>query len=72
MNDMAEITRTELPSFRSHSQVSAYLQCPRSYELARVRRLKRRPGAWFPGGTAVHATIERYLRQQVAEEREGQ
>jgi hypothetical protein len=24
--------------------------------------LPRRPGAWFPGGTAVHAAIERYLR----------
>lgn len=53
---------------RSHSQLSQYTECPRSYQLSRVVRLKRRPGAWFPAGTAVHRTIERYLREQLAEE----
>lgn len=62
---MAEITERES---RSHSQLSQYTECARSYELSRVRRIKRRPGAWFPAGTAVHKTIERYLRAQLAEE----
>jgi hypothetical protein len=53
---------------RSHSQLNQYTECPRSYELARVVRIKRRPGPWFPAGTAVHATIERYLREQIAQE----
>ena len=65
MNHMAEITRADP---RSYSQLSSYNDCPRAYELGRVERLKRRPGAWFPGGTAVHRTIERYLREQVAQE----
>jgi putative RecB family exonuclease len=56
---------------RSHSQLNQYTECPRSYELSRVRRIKRRPGPWFPAGSAVHATIERYLREQVAEEGDG-
>lgn len=55
---------------RSHSQLSAYLECPRAYQLARVERIKRRPGAWFPGGTAVHATVERYLRESLQQEGE--
>ena len=53
---------------RSHSQLNQYNECPRSFELSRVRRIKRRPGPWFPAGSAVHATIERYLLAQVAEE----
>lgn len=53
---------------RSHSQLSQYTDCPRAFELSRVRRIKRRPGAWFPAGTAVHKTIERYLREQLSEE----
>lgn len=57
----------ELPASRSHSQMNLFLDCPRSYELARVRRIPRRPGAWLCGGTAVHRTIERYLRAQLAE-----
>lgn len=52
---------------RSHSQLNQYTDCPRSYELARVVRIKRRPGPWFPAGSAVHSCIERYLRQQLTE-----
>lgn len=64
MND-TETTKREA---RSHSQLSDYNQCPRMYQLSRVRRIKRRPGAWFPAGSAVHKCIERYLRAQLAEE----
>lgn len=53
---------------RSYSQWSQWSQCPRQFELARIVRVPRKPGWWFPGGTAVHATIESYLRQQAAEE----
>lgn len=66
-SDTDVVPQAEAPS-QSHSRLSAYLDCPRAYQLARVERVKRRPGAWFPGGTAVHATVERYLREQLAEE----
>jgi putative RecB family exonuclease len=68
---MAVITRQETQDYRSHSQLSQYTDCPRAYQLSRVRRLKRRPGAWFPGGTAVHSCIERYLRQKQLTEKAG-
>jgi hypothetical protein len=53
---------------RSYSQLSTYLGCPRDYQLSKVIKIKRRPGAWFPAGTAVHATIERYLRDSLSRE----
>ena len=56
------------PGIRSHSQLSTYLQCPREYQLGKVVRVPRRPGVWFPGGTAVHATIEHYLRDSLSRE----
>ena len=64
---MAENHTGVVPQVRSHSQLSAYLECGREYQLGRVLRLPRRPGAWFPGGTAVHATIERFLRESIRE-----
>jgi putative RecB family exonuclease len=54
---------------RSYSQLSQYNQCPRQFELSRIARVPRKPGWWFPGGTAVHATIERYLREAVKEQK---
>ena len=57
-----------MSAVRSYSQLSQWLDCPRQYQLARVVKVPRLPGWWFPGGTAVHATIERYLRKQVAKE----
>jgi hypothetical protein len=57
--------------YMSYSSLNTYLDCPRSLELGRIRRVKRRPGPWFPGGTAVHSTIERYLREQVTQEGEA-
>jgi hypothetical protein len=64
-SDTAPATRLE---YMSYSSLGAYLDCPRSLELNRIRGIKRRPGAWFPGGTAVHATIERYLREATKDE----
>jgi hypothetical protein len=55
---------------RSYSQLSQYTQCPRQFELSRMVKVPRKPGWWFPGGTAVHGTIERFLREQAAKESE--
>jgi hypothetical protein len=52
---------------RSYSQLSTYTECPRRYQLQRVEKVPGRGAMWFPGGTAVHATIEDYLRQAVGE-----
>jgi hypothetical protein len=51
--------------YRSYSQLSTYAECPRRFQLEKVARVPRRPGFWFPGGTAVHATVEAYLREAV-------
>jgi hypothetical protein len=55
------------PVSRSYSQLNAWGQCPRAYQLERVERVPRIPGWWFPGGSAVHAVIERYLRESFKE-----
>lgn len=49
------------PRSASYSQLSTFAQCGKSYELAYVLRVPRRPGVYFPAGTAVHKAIERYL-----------
>jgi putative RecB family exonuclease len=54
-----------MSEYGSHSQLSTFSECGRRYELERVSRVPRRPGYWFPGGTAIHATIEAYLREAV-------
>lgn len=50
---------------RSHSQLSRWLGCGKEYELERVAGVQPRPAWWLAGGTAVHTTIERWLRQQI-------
>lgn len=45
----------------SYSQLSTFTECGKRFELAYERRVPRRPGVWFPAGTAVHKTIELYL-----------
>ena len=57
------------PRAASYSQLSTLADCAKRYELTYVARVSRRPGVWFPAGTAVHATIQRYL-EQVAVPRE--
>jgi len=49
---------------RSVSQLKQYEKCPYSYFLARIRnpRAWRRPAAWLPQGSAVHAAIEAWER----------
>lgn len=45
---------------RSYSQLSAYQRCPEAYRLVRIEKVKERPAAWAPMGTAVHAAVEKY------------
>jgi hypothetical protein len=52
---------------RSWSQFNQWRQCGKAWELAKIRRVPKRPGVWNPAGTAVHATIEQYLRARLAE-----
>jgi hypothetical protein len=51
------------PRARSYTQLSTYADCGKRFELAYERRVPRRPGVWFPAGTALHKSIERYLRE---------
>lgn len=58
------------PQRASYSQLSTMADCAKRYELSYVARVPRRPGVWFPAGSAVHASIQRYLTE-VALPREG-
>lgn len=65
VNDTAVIPEVKAVSF---SAVSNWLHCGEAYRLARIERVKRRPGVWFPAGTAVHAAVESYLLSTLIEE----
>lgn len=56
-------TGPDKPRPRSYSQLSTFADCAKRYELTYPRRVPRRPGVWFPAGTALHEAIERYLRE---------
>lgn len=49
----------------SYSQLASYAKCSKAWELARYRKVPRRPGVWLAAGTAVHRVIEKYLRTTV-------
>lgn len=51
---------------RSWSQYKTYGDCAKRWWLSKIRRVPRRPGVWLAAGTAVHAVIERYLREQIS------
>ena len=46
---------------KSYSQLSTYAECGKRYQLSYPQRAPRRPGVWFPAGTAVHESVRRYL-----------
>ena len=52
--------------YRSVSQLNQYARCPQSYKLARIDKVWKRPAAWLPQGTAVHAVAEEKERRQLA------
>lgn len=56
---------------RSHTQLSQWAKCGEQYRLTRICRVPSRPGWWFPGGTAVHKTIEIYLRSILSEQHDS-
>ena len=47
---------------RSYSQKSEYLDCSWKYKLHRIDQSPELPAVWFPGGSAVHATLEQLER----------
>lgn len=49
-------------SFRSVSQLTAYLECGECYRLRYIERVPRKPAAWFPQGIAFHEGIEFWER----------
>lgn len=51
---------------RSYSQMNTWLQCGEAFRLEKILRVPRVPGLWFPAGSAVHATIEKWLRERLA------
>jgi hypothetical protein len=61
---------TDVIKSASHSQLSTYGDCGKRYELTYIRRVKRRPGVWFPAGTAFHATVQQYLLASLKDENE--
>lgn len=51
-----------LPDHLSYSSLSSLDSCPRSYYLSRLKRAEAVPAWYFVVGSAVHATIEQYLK----------
>jgi putative RecB family exonuclease len=43
---------------RSYSQVTSYLSCPKSYQLARIVKVPETPAWYLAAGSAVHACLE--------------
>lgn len=56
---------------RSYSQLSQWSDCGMRYYLERVLKRPSNGAVWLPAGTAVHRTIEEYLRGSLARESEG-
>jgi putative RecB family exonuclease len=52
---------------RSYSQKSEFLDCGWKYKLHRIDQVPELPAVWFPGGSAVHATLEVCEREQLTE-----
>lgn len=55
----------------SYSRLSRYEQCPLSYRLQYIDKLPSEPGVPLRFGKAVHAVLERLVREHCDEEREG-
>jgi CRISPR/Cas system-associated exonuclease Cas4 (RecB family) len=53
------------PSYRSHSQLTTYMECPTKYKLKYLEGVKEKPSIWLPGGTAFHSATEHYDRGDV-------
>lgn len=51
-----------LPSYLSYSAVSRYEECPRSWYLSYARKAEPRQTWFFPMGSAIHESIESYLK----------
>lgn len=51
-----------LPEYLSYSSVSKYEECPRSWYLNYVRKAEPRQTWYLPMGTAVHESIEQYIK----------
>ena len=50
---------------RSYSQVTSYLSCPKSYQLARIVRVPETPAWYLAAGSAVHACLEEITKDEV-------
>ena len=50
-----------LPKYLSFSQVSRYEECPRSWYLSYARKAEPRQTWFFPMGSVVHISVEKYL-----------
>ncbi|MBX6360061.1 MAG: PD-(D/E)XK nuclease family protein [Acidobacterium ailaaui] len=55
-------TEIEPVTYRSVSQIKEYLECGWRYKLSRRDGAWKRPAAWLPHGTAVHAAAEAWER----------
>lgn len=50
--------RRRLPLHLSHSQLTGWLRCQKSFELERIAGAPRTPAWWLVGGSAVHEVTE--------------
>ena len=50
-------------TYRSYSQISSYLNCPKAYQLGRVVRATEKPAWFLVAGTAIHSCLEVIARE---------
>lgn len=62
MTESMEGRELRLPQHLSHSQVSAYGNCPRQYVLERGYKVPSRPSWALCGGSAIHSATEEFDR----------
>jgi hypothetical protein len=53
------------PSYRSHSQLTTFMECGEKYRLKYLEKAKERPSIWLPGGTAFHSATEAFDKGEV-------
>lgn len=52
----------------SHSQMTQWLRCGKSYELNRIKQAPRVPAVWLASGVALHEVIDQINRDSVTGE----
>lgn len=57
-----------MPEHFSHSQITSWLRCGKSYQLSRLVGVPEKPAVYLVTGNAMHTVIENFNRRFFAEQ----